>query len=136
MLTPLGLTLLHAYAYEDEQAALRSLTPDAVARARNFVSVNLGRQLDLRGVARAANVTPQHLTKLFRRHLHITPMRYVWDVRARRGLELLTQTGLSVGEIAERCGFQTPFHFSRLIHQRYGASPSELRRRAWRADHI
>lgn len=134
MLTQLGLTLLHAYAYEAEQAALRSLTPDAVTKAQHYIAVSLESPMALKDIARAASVTPQHLVRLFRRHLHTTPMRYVWDSRAARGAELLAQTGLTIGEVAERCGFQTAFHFSRVIRRRYGAPPRELRRRAWRVD--
>ena len=77
-------------------------------------------------------MTPQHLVKLFNQHLRSTPMRFVWNARLRRGVELLMQSGLTVSEVAEQCGFQTPFHFSRLVKQRYHLSPKELRRRAWK----
>ena len=36
-----------------------------------------------------------------------------------------------VSEIADRCGFKNPFHFSRLLRQMQGASPRKLRQRAW-----
>lgn len=131
VLTQLGLTLLHAYAFEAERAALRSLTPDAIAKAQHYIEATLAQPMVLEDIARAAAVTPPHLVKLFNQHLRITPMRYVWDARLRRGVELLTQSGLSVSEVAEQCGFQTPFHFSRLVKQRYGMPPRELRRRTW-----
>ena len=132
VLTQLGLTLLHAFAFEAERAALRSLTPDAISQAQGYVEANLSQPILLDDLAHAASVTPQHLVKLFNQHLRITPMRYVWDARLRRGVELLTQTGLTIGEVAEQCGFQTPFHFSRMVKQHYGAPPRELRKRAWR----
>jgi len=131
VLTQLGLTLLHAFAFEAERAALRSLTPDAIAKAQHYIETNLSQPIILEDIARAANVTPQHLVKLFNQHVRITPMRYVWDARVRRGVELLTQTGLSIGEVAEQCGFQTPFHFSRLVKQRYGLPPRSLRTKSW-----
>ncbi|MCS6847606.1 MAG: AraC family transcriptional regulator [Anaerolineae bacterium] len=131
LLVQLGLSALHAYAFEAERAALHSLTPDAVVKAQRFIEAHLSQPITLDEIARAANVSPAHLIKLFRRHLHTTPMRYAWDARARRGAQLLIQSGLPVGEIAAQCGFQTPFHFSRLIKQRYGCAPRELRRRAW-----
>jgi AraC family transcriptional regulator len=131
MLTQLGLTLLHTFAFEAERVVLRSLTPDAIALAQGYVETNLSQPMVLDDIARAASVSPQHLVKLFNQHLRVTPMRYVWDVRLRRGVDLLTHSGLTVGEVAEQCGFQSPFHFSRLMKQRYGASPRELRKRAW-----
>ena len=71
-------------------------------------------------------VSPAQLVKLFRRHLGTTPIRHVWEVRTRRGAQLLRETGLTVGEVAFRCGFQTPFHFSRWMRELFGVSP-----RAW-----
>jgi len=132
VLAQLGLSALHAYSFEAERAALRSLTPEAVVKAQQFIEANLSQPIVLDDIARAASVSPPHLIKLFRRHLRATPMRYAWDARVRRGAELLTQSGLSVSEVAEQCGFQTPFHFSRLVKQRYGLSPRDLRKRAWR----
>jgi AraC family transcriptional regulator of arabinose operon len=131
VLTQLGLTLLHAFAYEAEYAALRSLTPDAIALAQHYIETHLTQPILLVDIARAANVTPQHLVRLFNQHLHTTPMRYVWDARTRRGADLLIQTGLTMSEIAEQCGFQSPFHFSRLIKLRYGLPPRQLRNRNW-----
>jgi transcriptional regulator GlxA family with amidase domain len=76
-------------------------------------------------------VTPQHLTRLFRRHMQTAPMRYLWHLRTRHGVELLGGTGLSIGEIATQVGFQSPFHFSRLVRNHYRDSPRRLRERLW-----
>jgi AraC family transcriptional regulator of arabinose operon len=132
VLTQLGLAALHEFAFEAERAALRSLTPEAVIKAQHFIEAHLPQPIRLNDIAKAASVTPQHLVKLFNQHLRITPMRFVWNARLRRGVELLMQSGLTVSEVAEQCGFQTPFHFSRLVKQHYQLSPKELRRRAWK----
>jgi AraC family transcriptional regulator of arabinose operon len=132
VVTQLGLAALHEFVFETERAALRSLTPDAVIKAQHFIELHLPEPIKLDDIAKVANVTPQHLVKLFNQHLRITPMRFVWNARLRRGVELLMQSGLTVSEVAEQCGFQTPFHFSRLVKQHYHMSPKELRRRAWK----
>jgi AraC family transcriptional regulator of arabinose operon len=132
VLAQLGLSALHTYAFEAERAALRLLTPGAVVKAQQFIESNLSQPIVLDDIAHASSVSPPHLIKLFRQHLRTTPLRYAWDARVRRGAELLTQSGLSVSEVAEQCGFQTPFHFSRLIKQRYGLPPRALRKQAWR----
>jgi AraC-like DNA-binding protein len=54
-------------------------------------------------------------------------------LRTERGIQMLVETGLTVAEIAYRCGFQSPFHFSRLATRLQGISPREIRRRAWEA---
>jgi AraC-like DNA-binding protein len=131
VLIQLGLASLHEFLFEAERATLHSLTPAAVIKAQHFIGAHLAEPIKLDHIARAASVTPQHLVKLFNQHLRITPMRFVWNARLLRGVDLLMQSGLTITEVAEQCGFQTPFHFSRLVKQRYHLSPKELRRRAW-----
>ncbi len=134
LLNGIGVTLLHAFVLERELAQGADDVPAAVRRAQQFIELHLGEQLTLARIAGSASVTPQHLTRLFRRHLQTTPARYVWKLRTLRGFELLGETGLSIGEIAERVGFQTPFHFSRMIRQHYQHSPRQLRERLWRGE--
>ena len=82
-------------------------------------------------VSTAAAVSPAHLIRLFRAQLNTTPMNYLWERRVAMGIELLLQTGLGVGEIANRCGFQTSQHFSRRVRQATGLTPLEVREQSW-----
>jgi AraC-like DNA-binding protein len=131
LLSQLGLCALFAYVFEAEQTTVRTLTPAVVIHAQQFIESNLASRIGLEDIARAVHVSPAYLVRCFRQHLRTTPIRYLWDMRTRRGAQLLVQSGLSVGEIAEQCGFQSQFHFSRAIKRRYGLSPRMLRRRAW-----
>ena len=107
--------------------------PVPVRRARDFIDAHYPEPVDLARLGRAAGVAPKHLGKLFRRHLGVTPVRHLWQVRTARGAQLLTETGLTLGEIAESVGFQNPFHFSRLIRQEFGVCPRQLRAERWNA---
>lgn len=61
-----------------------------------------------------------------------TPSRYLWQLRTETGIRLLSETGLTIFEIAYQCGFKNPFHFSRSVRQRQGVSPREIRKVAWK----
>ena len=55
---------------------------------------------------------------------------YLRELRLRRAHDLLTHGDASkeqIGDIAYRCGFEDPVHFTRLFRQRFGLTPSELR---------
>jgi AraC-like DNA-binding protein len=116
-------------AAEAGSAIDRPGTPHALARA--FLSRNYARRDALRAAAQAASVTPQHLARGFRKTYGVTPGHHLWDCRINAGLRMLQDTGHSVGEIADRCGFSNPFHFSRLIHARTGLSPKAWRQKVW-----
>ena len=131
MLRALGLTLLEEYIRMAKAGADELARESPQARARNYLDEHSAEENCLAGAAGAAGITPQHLIRLFREHYQITPGRYLWQTRVDRGAGLLTATGLTVAEIADRCGFKNPFHFSRLLRQMQGHSPREVRKRAW-----
>jgi AraC-like DNA-binding protein len=127
----LGLAALEQYLLEAQMLGHRDRVPRALARAQRFIETHLTDPIRAADVAKAVHVTPQHLTKLFRQHLSTTPAKYLWQARADRGAQMLRSTGLSVTEIADRCGFQNAFHFSKVIKKLYGDSPRALRATMW-----
>ena len=131
LLVNLAQTTIRQYVLDAEMLGRASTQPNALRLAQQFMDTHLHEQIQVTDVARAAGVTPQHLGKLFRTHLQTTPAQALWRTRAQRGADLLRATGLSVTEVAQRCGFQNPFHFSRVIRTHYGVSPRALRARAW-----
>lgn len=132
LIDALGFAVLQAYLFTDTRQERRATDePDALRRALAWLGEKGHGAVDLPALARAAGVSPAQLVKLFKRHLGTTPIRYLWETRTRRGAQLLCETGLTVGEVAYRCGFQTPFHFSRWCKALHGVGPKALRVQAW-----
>ncbi|RME34676.1 MAG: helix-turn-helix domain-containing protein [Gammaproteobacteria bacterium] len=83
-------------------------------------------------IAQANGISIRYLHALFRES-GTTVLRWVWERRlraARNDLLDPTQRHLRISEIAFRQGFNDTAHFSRAFRNRFGISPSELRRRA------
>jgi AraC-like DNA-binding protein len=131
MVDLLGLAVLEEYLRTAKEGLDETNRGAPVERARRYIDDHCGDENCLAEATRAAGVTPQHLIRLFRRHFEITPGRYLWRTRVERGAGLLAATGLTLSEIADRCGFKNPFHFSRLLRKMQGISPRQFRRRAW-----
>ncbi len=132
LLEQLGLAVLQLYLCEAQTRDRADVLPDSVIAAQRLIAAHLSEPLTVTAIAGTVGVTPQHLIKLFRRTLGITPAKYLWQARVQHGVELLRATGLSVEQISVQCGFQSAFHFSRLVRQRYGRSPRAMRAEAWR----
>ncbi|GAA2864652.1 AraC family L-rhamnose operon regulatory protein RhaS [Aminobacter niigataensis] len=126
----LGQSLLAAYFHEAQISERERHTPRSIHRARRYLEENFAKELTLGQLADMLALTPQHLVSSFRKHIGVTPVRYLWQIRANHGRQLLLHSELPVMEIAERCGYKNPYHFSRQIRLHFGMSPTELRAQA------
>lgn len=136
ILKGLGMQICWRYIGEGEQLASKDggLAHSAVEQALQYIYEHIAEPLTLTQIADSVAISPAHLIRLFQVQLQTTPMAYVWEQRIAMGIKLLEQTGLPVGTIAERCGFQSRFHFSRRIHQAVGYTPLEVRHHSWQID--
>jgi AraC-like DNA-binding protein len=64
---------------------------------------------------------------MFSAKLGISPMQYLQRLRMRGGANLLTETDLSVTEIALSLGYPDLYSFTRAYRKYYGTSPTEFR---------
>jgi transcriptional regulator GlxA family with amidase domain len=78
-------------------------------------------------LARAVNMSPSYLTRLFREQIGRSPASFVREVRLRRAYELVQTTFLSIKEVMAAVGWNDPSHFSRAFKRRFGVSPQGLR---------
>lgn len=127
------LAALAAAAFLRYAGEAQSPPTGAVERARAFLHAHLAdARVDLAQVAAAVHISAAHLVRRFRAEVGVTPMAYLWDRRVAAGVDLLRHTGLSVGAVAERCGFKSVYHLSRRVKAATGLSPTALRRERWR----
>jgi len=108
--------------------------PEPLRRAVDRIDTHYGSACSVDLLARTAGVTGAHLIRLFRQYLGTTPMQCLWKRRVEAGAQMLGETGLAISEVAYQCGFQTPFHFSRMLKKHSGQSPRAFRRKTWGID--
>jgi AraC-like DNA-binding protein len=127
----LAMTLFAEFLNMAAHASRMSRGDACVLRALRHMEDHLAEPDCLAGAQRAAGCSVNALIYKFSAAVGATPARHLWRLRIEKGLELLTDTGLSVAEIADRCGFKNPFHFSRCVRRLQSESPRAIRRRAW-----
>ncbi|MFK7800077.1 MAG: helix-turn-helix domain-containing protein [Anaerolineae bacterium] len=129
----MSLLLFWRYVAEAERVQRgKQVTPAvlAVNLAQEYIHDHMFDPLTVAEIAAGAAISPSQLTRLFRAKLNLTPMAYVWKVRTQQGIEMLQNTGLSIGLIAHQCGFKSQAHFTRRIKKQTGIAPGEIRERA------
>lgn len=128
----LGLALFCDFALAVRSGHASNSTAEALlAKMEQFIWEQHARHLSLHDIARAVGVSRQHLLKVCRVSGKATPMLQLYSARLEMATDLLRQTGLSVNDIAEKCGFVNIFHFSRKFKEAYGQSPGTWRRQLW-----
>lgn len=128
----LGLALFCDFALAVRSGSAHNTSTQAIlSTMRQFIWEQHARPLSLHDIARAVGVSRQHLLKVCRVHGKATPMSQLYSARLEVATDLLRQTGLSVSEIAEKCGFVNIFHFSRRFKEAYGQSPGTWRKQLW-----
>lgn len=95
----------------------------AQRRLRRYVEERLHEDLSVNDLAQLCGLQARQFSTLFRRAFGRTPYRYVIERRVARGVELLTRSGMDVGEVAERVGFSSASHFATEFRRTHGVSP-------------
>jgi AraC family transcriptional regulator of adaptative response / DNA-3-methyladenine glycosylase II len=108
-------------------AATESGAKLARAAAR-MIEDGVASDVDLAIVARRIGVTDRHLRRIFAEEFGVSPVRYVQTHRLLLAKRLLTDTRLPVAEVAFASGFSSVRRMNGLFAERYGFSPTRLRR--------
>lgn len=104
----------------------RALHPGLVKAVRRIESEVL-EELTVNDLGRAADLSPSHLTALFRERFGCGPIAYQQRQRLELACRLLRNSYLAVAEVAAASGYADANYFTRLFRQAYGCSP-----RTWR----
>lgn len=102
---------------------------DLIGRIVGYIDENLHRDIYLDEIAGAMGLTPNYITRYFRKQKGINFKYYVNAKRIEKAKRLLSETGTMVKSIAELCGFNSSKRFIATFTKFVGATPIEYRRR-------
>lgn len=114
--------------FESDPSRDASLFTTDIAHAiEEKLSLGLGEEASVAGIAKELNLSRSQCTKLFAKVYGLSPRQYVSQMKLKLAKELLVTTHMSMTDIAEKLGFQSASHFSRQFRRWTGQSPSEFR---------
>ncbi|NIJ35981.1 AraC-like DNA-binding protein [Sphingopyxis panaciterrae] len=127
--------LCHAFQALAQDERLRqpptsALTTRSVIEAQRLLTENFVTPPSLEDLAQQVGMSRSNLCLSFRQIAGQTVYDFITDRRMEHALALLQQRETSITQIAYAVGYSHPSSFSMAVQRRFGASPSELRRRS------
>lgn len=130
----IGEATFNEYFFQAHMKGEDTPLPPTVKRIKQYIEQRYLEPCSLEDIASAMNLNPRYMIRILKEHTDLTPMQYIWQLRAEKGIHLLCRSGLLISEIAYQCGFKSPYHFSNHIKSHYGNSPTKIRELSWRQD--
>ena len=121
------LARLHALSLLSKAGRLEA--DPLIRQAKCFMLEHADRSLSMEEVARELRIGYSRFRHMFRCCTGLSPAQYHLQLRVKRAGHLLEHSPLSVKEVADRLGFESPHYFSRLFKKKTGFSPEQWRRR-------
>ncbi|WED24257.1 AraC family transcriptional regulator [Vibrio sp. JC009] len=92
-----------------------------------YIQENFHRNITRGSIAERFNISPNHLSRMFRQQGHMTLADYITFVRIDRAKFMLKRYPFRLHEVATRCGYQDVNYFFRVFKSKTGLTPSEYR---------
>ena len=99
----------------------------AVHRVQDAIIANPAEDWTLTRLAKIANISPRHLSRLFNEHAGMNIPAYINSLRVALAHQLLTSSHLDMERVAERTGFASSRQLRRAWRRSYDTPPVALR---------
>lgn len=97
------------------------------AAVKRYIDIHFKESLTLEQLSTEAHMNKYYLSHAFKREYGISPINYLISRRIDESKYLLTETDLSLSQIAQLLGFSSLSYFSQVFRKANGCSPMEFR---------
>lgn len=104
-----------------------------VSAVQEYIQKNYGRDLSVETLAATVYLTPDYLSRLFKKTTGQSLSQYLRQVRMEQACALLLRTGKKVIDVGSAVGYPNYSYFCQSFREYYGKSPEKYRQeaRAW-----
>jgi AraC-like DNA-binding protein len=107
-------------------ASVHEKTMAKLVLIRNYIFENYSKDIKLQHLESISGLSKNYIIIKYRRAFGLTPFEYLTRVRIERARELVLQSDLSIGEIAQRVGYADVHTFGRMFKNKTGTSVSQF----------
>jgi len=92
-----------------------------------YIQENFHHPISRESIAAHFNLSPSHLSRLFRQQGHMGLVEYISWVRLERAKFMLKKYHFRLEEVAQRCGYSDVNYFCRVFKKKTGLTPTQYR---------
>ncbi|RAV16690.1 AraC family transcriptional regulator [Paenibacillus contaminans] len=94
----------------------------------DYMEEHLAEKIKVARLAELMYLSTSHFYKEFKQAFQVSPMQYIQAQRLKKAQYLLATTDLTMGEIANRIGYDHSYPFIRFFKSMYGSSPGKYKK--------
>jgi AraC family transcriptional regulator len=115
-------------AHPQRMQPTQGLTRHALLKVDACMRARLAEDIGLADLAELTGLSVAHFCRAFKRSTGRTPYQSLIELRMQDAQRLLSETNLSIAEVALSCGYDQPSHFAKLFRRSTGLPPAQWRR--------
>ncbi|NRA39811.1 MAG: helix-turn-helix transcriptional regulator [Planctomycetes bacterium] len=116
--------ILHGLSYQQPPALPSEIEAACVYMRDHFHDADMS----IDDVAQASGLSRAHFTRIFKKHLKLSPIQWLTELRLKQSVDLICSTPHSIQDIAQSCGFREPAYFNNVFKKQYGYPPGQLKK--------
>ena len=118
-----------AFAHLETELAQLEQLPKTLLQAQTYLNEHYWKNtISLSEVADQVQVTPQHLSRLFKTSLNLTFVEYLTILRIQKAIALFKDPEIKIYEVAEAVGYSSQHYFCTAFKRVLHLSPQEYRK--------
>jgi AraC family transcriptional regulator len=102
---------------------------DRIAYVLTFIKNHLSTKLSVKDLSQRAYMSETQFYQAFKNELGCSPVEFINQERLKLAAKLLQDSTASIGEISNRCGFNSISYFTRIFKRFYRQSPTSYRQK-------
>lgn len=111
----------------NQEIHLLTVRDQSLRAAMTYIQEHYTEKIGLEELASYAHISTRECSRLFKKHLNITPMNYLYLVRLQNASLMLLDENKSISDVALENGFSGGSHFAKLFKAQFNITPYEYR---------
>lgn len=120
----IGNLLLSLFGHTSTGAASAS---DGIRQVTSYLTQNFSKNISLKEMADMAGLSLYHFTRKYKKETGVTPHQFLLSTRMSAAKYYLSNTTMTIKEIALSCGFEDESTFCYSFRKREGKTPKQFR---------